>query len=74
MAITRVQGNARGTGAVTPLAVTMASNPTSGNVLVAVIGTAGAATRTVSSITQTNVTWAGLKLHFQRIILVKISE
>jgi hypothetical protein len=55
--ITRVQGNARGTG-TTSVSVTMASTPTNGNVLVAVIGmNSYSASRTVSSITQTGVTW-----------------
>jgi len=60
MTIVRVQGNARGivfSGSSIP--VTLSSAPISGNVLVATIGvlnTAGA-TSTVSSITQTGVTW-----------------
>jgi hypothetical protein len=54
--IVRVQGNARGanSGTTTSITVTMASTPTSGNVLVAVIGYGDAA---ISSITETGVTW-----------------
>jgi len=56
--ITRVQGNARGTGTSSPIAVTIGSTPTSGNVLVAVISSGSStAYRTVSSITETNVVW-----------------
>ena len=58
MAIVKIQGNARGTGTTTPISVTMGVAPTSGNILVAVIGNKNTlASRTVSSITQTNVTW-----------------
>ena len=58
MAITLVQGNAKGTSATSTITVTLVSTPISGNVLIAVIGTRLAATEvTVSSITQTGVTW-----------------
>jgi len=57
--ITRVQGNARGTSTTSPIPVTMASTPTSGNVEVAVIALHSYTSilRTVTSITQTGVTW-----------------
>jgi DNA-binding IscR family transcriptional regulator len=55
----RVQGNARGTSTTSPISVTMASTPASGNVLVAIIGTEySGGYRTVSSISETNVVWA----------------
>jgi len=57
MAIVRVQGNARGTSLTDTISVTMASNPISGNVLVAVIGVCASAARTVLSIVQAGVTW-----------------
>jgi len=58
MAISRVQGNARGTTTGSSIAVTMASTPISGNVLVAVIGTyRSGSVAIVNSITQTGVTW-----------------
>ena len=57
--ITRVQGNARGTSASNNINVTMSSTPTSGNLLIAVIGTMviNLPFATVSSINQTSVTW-----------------
>lgn len=57
--ITRVQGNARGTSATSTISVTMASTPTNGNVLVAIIGISNwyAPLLNVSSINQTGVTW-----------------
>jgi len=60
MAITRVQGNARGTGTTGSITMAMASTPISGNVLIAVIGLTedGGATDCVYSITQTGVTWS----------------
>ena len=54
----RVQGNARGTTIVNSISVTMGATPTDGNVEVATIATYAATLRTVSSITQTGVTWA----------------
>jgi len=58
MAITRVQGNARGTTTTNTISVTMDATPTSGNILVAVIGLSDAAyDRSVSSISETGVTW-----------------
>ena len=59
MAIVRVQGNARGTSTTDTITVVQASAPTNGNVNVATIGCAdsGAATKVVSSISQTNVVW-----------------
>lgn len=60
MTITRVQGNARGTySSGTSIAVNMAANPTSGNILVLNIGTYHSGYATISSITQTGVTWSG---------------
>ena len=56
--VTRVQGNARGTSTSTSISVTMASTPTSGNVLIATIGTKSSSVITVSSVTQTGVTWS----------------
>ena len=60
MAIARVQGNARGVTPTATLVVTMDSTPTSGNLLIACIGTDEGLTPyvTVSSITQTGVNWA----------------
>ena len=58
--ITRIQGPARGTSTSTPFTVTMGQTPTSGNVLIAVIGTcrlSQSSAATVNSITQTGVTW-----------------
>jgi hypothetical protein len=58
MAITRVQGNARGfitTG--TSITVTQVSDPINGNVNVAIIACYGASGMKVSSIAQTGVTW-----------------
>jgi len=62
LAITRVQGNARGrTASGTSFTITLASAPTSGNVLVLTIGTrSGSAYSTVSSVTQTGVTWSNV--------------
>jgi len=58
MAITRVQGNARGTSTTATISVTIASTPISGNVLVAGIAACKyGAYVTVNSITQTGVTW-----------------
>jgi hypothetical protein len=55
--IIRVQGNARGTSVTSTISVTLASTPTSGNVLVAVIGFFASASRSVSSISETSVSW-----------------
>ena len=59
MAISRVQGNARGISNTTTLTVTLDSTPTSGNKLIASIGgwAWSGTTPTVSSISQTNVSW-----------------
>jgi len=58
LAITRVQGNARGTSTSNSISVTMGSTPTSGNILVATIGIKDLNTyRTVSSISQTGCSW-----------------
>jgi hypothetical protein len=58
MAITRVQGNCRGLSTTNSIAITMTVAPTSGNMLKAVIGTiSGSGYRSVSSISQTGVTW-----------------
>lgn len=58
MAIVLVQGNARGSSATNSITVTMASNPTNGNLLVAAISTDGYPDDCrVTSITQTNVAW-----------------
>lgn len=58
MAIVNVQGK-RGTGTSGPLSITMDATPIAGNVLIAVIGMYKSGnTRTVSSITQTNVAWS----------------
>ncbi|MGD0995331.1 MAG: hypothetical protein ABR909_07385 [Candidatus Bathyarchaeia archaeon] len=55
-AITRVQGNARGILTLGSLSVTLSNTPSSGNVLVAVIGAKGTSP-SVGSISQTGVTW-----------------
>jgi hypothetical protein len=56
--VTRVQGNARGTSTSSTISVTMASTPTSGNMLIAAIGTDDTTSfSTVTNITQTGVTW-----------------
>ena len=64
MAITRVQGNARGrTSSGTSFTITLASAPTSGNVLVLTIGTRSKSDSVyskVSSVTQTGVTWSNV--------------
>jgi len=58
MAIVRVQGNARGASVTATISVTMASPPTSGNVLVLVYGSlGGVAYIKVTSISQVGVTW-----------------
>ena len=62
MAITRVQGNARATGTGTTLVVTQASAPTNGNLNILVFSSyvandAKYVERTISSISQTGVTW-----------------
>ena len=59
MAITQVQGPTRGTNSAGTITVTLASTPTSGNLLFALIGMDSYPTRTVTSISQTNVTWNG---------------
>jgi hypothetical protein len=64
--IIRVQGNARGTATSgSTIAVTLGAAPTSGNVLIAVYGAVVNPATTVSSITQTGVTWTQktVKLH-----------
>jgi len=58
MAITRVQGNARGTTTSNSISVTMGSAPTSGNVVIAAIGIYASSLLDVNSITQTGVTWS----------------
>lgn len=61
MAITRVQGTARGQNQSTTVTATLTSTPTADNFLVAVISadnTGGEVNRIVSSITQTNVSWS----------------
>jgi hypothetical protein len=56
--ILRVQGNARGTTTSNSISVTMTLTPTSGNWLIATIGTRGnGAAVSISGITQTGVTW-----------------
>jgi flagellin-like protein len=58
--ITRVQGAVRGTSTSSTITVTLTNTPTSGNKLIAVIGTYRTndfTARTVSTITQTGVTW-----------------
>ncbi len=60
--ITRVQGNARGKWSTgTSFTVTLASTPTSGDILILVFGSmsSGSSSITVSSITETGVTWTG---------------
>src|SRR3989304_7152637 len=57
MTITRIQGNAKAYAASNSLNVTMASTPTNGDVLIAVVGAVSTAQILVNSITQTNVTW-----------------
>lgn len=60
MAIKRIQGSTRGTadGAVNTLQVTLTSTPTQSNLLILTIGIFDYFTlNTVTSITQTNVTW-----------------
>jgi predicted esterase len=52
--ITRVQGNTKGTSTSNTISVTMSSTPTSGNVLIATIAIYD---KTVSSISQTGVSW-----------------
>jgi len=57
-AIIRVQGDARGTSTSSPISVTMSAAPQQGDTLIAVIVTRSyTAYSTVSSITQTGVTW-----------------
>jgi flagellin-like protein len=59
--IQQVHGPARGTSTSSTITVTLSNTPTSGNKLVAVIGTYrtySSTARTVSSITETGVTWA----------------
>ena len=62
--IVLVQGGpsnpARGTSTSSSISVTMALTPIQGNLLIAVIGTFASSYATVSSITQTGVTWTGL--------------
>lgn len=66
MAIIRVQGPAKGVSATTPIAVTLTDTPIEGNLLIAVIGTAQSPPApTVSSISQTGVTWTGGDLGLQ---------
>lgn len=61
--IVRVQGNARGTNhGASSVTVTFGSAPTSGNTIIVAIWTenyVSAVLRTVSSISQTGVTWSG---------------
>lgn len=57
MAITRVQGNARGTASFTDtINVTLSQAPANGNLLIAVIGGISS-DKIVSSISETGVTW-----------------
>jgi hypothetical protein len=58
MAITRIQGPARGTSTTTTISVTLSGTPVNGNVLVACIGGNPDTTTAVQSITQTGVTWS----------------
>jgi hypothetical protein len=58
MSISRVQGNKRGIASNSSLSITLDSTPTSGNLLIAVIGTYGSYPPSVSSITQSNVSWS----------------
>ncbi|MGD0204154.1 MAG: hypothetical protein ABSC20_09660 [Candidatus Bathyarchaeia archaeon] len=56
-AITRVQGNARGTTTSSTLTITMGAAPTAGNLLILTYGSGGSGYITISSISQTGVTW-----------------
>ncbi|MEI7910733.1 MAG: MBG domain-containing protein, partial [Verrucomicrobiota bacterium] len=58
-AVARVQSATGNTGsnAATSFGVTLATTPTSGNTLIAVISTRGTSTSRVTSITQTGATW-----------------
>ena len=57
--IIRVQGNSRGTSTTSSISVTMASTPTSGNLLIACIGSldSNPSYDSVSSISEGGVTW-----------------
>jgi hypothetical protein len=57
--IIRVQGNSSGTSTTSTISVTLVSTPISGNVLVAVVGFFCSASRSVSSISETGVSWTG---------------
>jgi len=59
--ITRIQGNARGTGSGASITVTLAQTPVEGNVLVATVSTEIWTIQTVDSISQTGVTWSKQK-------------
>jgi hypothetical protein len=63
MTITRIQGNARGTSVNgSAISVTLTTAPTNGNILVLAFGSDKADSRaTVTSISQTGVTWAQQK-------------
>jgi hypothetical protein len=63
MAIVRVQGNARGTNSGNTISITMGSTPTNGNVIVLGYGCASDISRTISSISQTNVAWTAKKTY-----------
>lgn len=58
MATSLVQGPAKAQSSGASINVTMGSNPTNGNVLVAVVSIGRATLNTVTSITQTNVAWS----------------
>lgn len=59
MAITLVQGPARGTGTTSPISVTMASAPIQGNVLIATVtGYTQGSGIGIIAITQVGVTWS----------------
>lgn len=60
MTITRVQGNNRSATNTTPFTISLTSTPTSGNVLILCYGSINNGYASISSISQTGVTWAGL--------------
>ncbi len=56
--IRRIQGNKKGNAFSTSLSLTLDSAPANGNFLVAVVGTSNSTPPTVSSISQSNVSWS----------------
>jgi len=65
--ITRVQGPAMNTATSSPLTVTLTSTPTSGNVLIAVVGVYATSSNDLSTaITQTGVTWYDVHQNIQK--------